>query len=61
MLGFLFGLLFEGLNLVFEFLFILKFQLAEEVFIFRKLFEVLFFEFVLLDDGLESFVLFFDR
>jgi hypothetical protein len=61
LLGFLFGLLFEGLNLVFEFLFILKFQLAEEVFIFRKLFEVLFFEFVLLDDGLESFVLFFDR
>jgi hypothetical protein len=59
-LGFLFGLLFEGLNLVFEFFFILEFQLAEEFFVFGKLFEVLFFKFVLLDDGLESFVLFFD-
>lgn len=33
--------------------------MAEEVFVFRELFEVLFFEFILLDDGLESFVLFF--
>ncbi len=34
--------------------------MTEEVFVFGELFEVLFFEFVLLDDGLESFVLFFD-
>jgi hypothetical protein len=55
----LFGLLFEGLNLVFEFFFFLDFQLAEEVFVFGQLFEVFFFEFVLLDDGLKSLVLFF--